>query len=122
MSKDKKKNNPLKFFMKWSYGEPKHPKDRYGRTWNTGIEVLPSGTGAIYQIVFDENTSLDEWRQKEIDRWEGLMKNFKKDKKIYSLDYTKDPNCSYYTEDSKNRMKEEIEEIESDENFIKWID
>ena len=96
----------LKFYLKWSYNEPKHPtKTIHKFTWETGIEMTIDGA----KLKFDENTTLNQWRESEIAKWEILMKNFKKDKKVISLDFEINP-----TDDK-------VKEIESYKNFIKWI-
>lgn len=96
-----------RFYLKWGYNEPRHPKETYGEfTWKTGI-----GTDLFkgYFLVFDEDTTLNQWRAKEIERWENLMKDFKQDNKVQSLAAVIRPN------------EERIKKIESDNNFIKWI-
>lgn len=96
-----------RFYLKWGYNEPRHPKETYGEfTWKTGI-----GTDLFkgYFLVFDEDTTLNQWRAKEIERWETLMKDFKQDNKVQSLAAVIRPN------------EEKIKKIESDNNFIKWI-
>jgi len=97
----------LKFYLKWGYDEPKHPKEVHGEyTWETGIRCdIHKG----YILMFDEDTTLNQWRTKEIERWENLMKDFKQDYKVQSLDYAIRP------------TKEKIKEIESDKNFIQWV-
>lgn len=96
----------LKFYLKWSYNEPKHPtKTMTESTWETGIEMTISGA----KLKFDENTTLNQWRESEITKWENLIKDFKKDKKVHSLDFEINP-----TDDK-------VKEIESDKNFIKWV-
>ena len=59
--------------------------------------------------MFDEDTTLNQWRAKEIEKWENLMKDFKQDNKVQSLAAVIRPN------------EEKIKKIESDNNFIKWI-
>ncbi len=99
--------NDLKFYLKWSYNEPKHPTKTINKfTWETGIEMTISGP----KLKFDENTTLNQWRESEITKWETLMENFKKDKKVISLDMEINPN------------EEKSKEIELDEDFIKWTD
>lgn len=97
----------VRFYLKWGYNEPQHPKETHGEfTWKTGI-----GTDLFkgYFLVFDEDTTLNQWRAKEIERWENLMKDFKQDNKVQSLATVIRPN------------EEKIKDIESDNNFIKWI-
>ena len=96
-----------RFYLKWGYNEPRHPKETHGEfTWKTGI-----GTDLFkgYFLVFDEDTTLNQWKAKEIERWENLMKDFKQDNKVQSLATVIRPN------------EEKIKDIESDNNFIKWI-
>jgi hypothetical protein len=97
----------LKFYLKWSYYEPEHPRETMTEwTWETGIEYTISGP----KLKFDENTSLSQWKKSEIDRWELLMKNFKKDQKLPKLDSEINPSL------------DKIKEIELDKDFIKWVD
>lgn len=97
----------LKFYLKWSYNEPKHPTKVMTKfTWGTGIEMTISGP----KLKFDGNTTLNQWREGEIDKWENLTSKFKKGKKIQSLDCEIRPSTR------------QIEKIESDKDFIKWID
>ena len=103
----KEVNTGLKFYLKWSYNEPKHPTKANSKfTWDTGIEMTILGP----KLKFDENTTLTQWRKSEIDKWENLMKDFKKDKKVHLLDFEVRPNV------------DRVKEIESDKNFIKWVD
>lgn len=96
----------LKFYLKWSYNEPKHPTKTIPKSiWETGIEMTISGA----KLKFNENTTLNQWRESEITKWENLMKDFKKDKKVHSLGFEINP-----TDDK-------VKEIESDKNFIKWV-
>ena len=96
----------LKFYLKWSYNEPKHPtKTMSEYTWETGIEYTICGA----KLKFDENTTFTQWKKSEIDKWENLMKDFKKDKKVHSLGFEINP-----TDDK-------VKEVESDKNFIKWV-
>lgn len=100
-------NTGLKFYLRWSYNEPKHPTKTMSKfTWETGIDMTILGP----KLKFDENTTLTQWRKLEIDKWENLMKDFKKDKKVQSLDFEIIPN------------EDKIKEVESDVDFIKWID
>ena len=97
----------LKFYLKWSYNEPKHPRETMTEwTWGTGIEMTISGP----KLKFDENTTLNQWREGEIDKWENLTSKFKKGKKIQSLDCEINPSL------------DKIKEIELDKDFIKWVD
>jgi hypothetical protein len=102
-----KEFKPLKCFLKWSYGEPKHPKESMTEfTWGSGINITIAGP----ELKFDENTTLSEWRQSEIKKWENLMEDFNKGKRIQQLDFRINPN------------RNDVEEVESDINFIKWVD
>jgi len=102
----KEEFNRLKCFLKWTYDEPKHPQESMTEfTWETGIEMTINGP----RLKFDENTTLNQWRESEITKWENLMKDFKKDKKVMSVDFTIQPN------------EKKVKEIELDKNFIKWI-
>jgi hypothetical protein len=75
-------------------------------TWGSGINMTISGP----ELKFDENTTLSEWRQSEIKKWENLMEDFNKDKRIQQLDFRINP------------TNNDVEEVESDINFIKWVD
>ena len=103
----KKIDTGIKYYLMWSYNEPIHPKESMTKfTWDTGIEMTINGP----RLMFDENTTLSQWKNSEINKWELLMGNFKKDKKIVSLG-------------SKIKPTEvEIKELESDDNFIRWAD
>lgn len=103
---NKEINTGLNFYLKWSYNEPKHPSKAMTKfTWETGIEMTILGP----KLKFDENTTLTQWRKSEIDKWENLMKDFKRDKKVHSLDFEINP------------TNDKVKEVESDKNFIKWI-
>lgn len=95
-----------KFFLKWSYGEIRHPQDSMTEyTWQTGIQMTMTGP----KLMFDENTTLAQWRESEIKKWEELVAIFKQEKKIKALDFVINP------------TEEKVKEIEDNENFIRWI-
>ena len=50
----------LKFYLKWSYNEPKHPtKTMSEYTWETGIEYTIDGA----KLKFDENTTFGQFKE-----------------------------------------------------------
>jgi hypothetical protein len=89
-----------KFYLTWSEVEPKHPKEVYGISWETGL--------SWYGTINPPDKSLNHWKQEQIERYENLMKEYQDNGKIRKLNQIFHP-----TEENKNR-------IESDVNFIEW--
>ncbi len=90
----------VKFYLTWSNLEPKHPKEVYGISWETGL--------MWYGQINSPDKSLNQWKQEQIERYENLMKEYRDNGKVRKLNQIFHP-----LESDKNR-------IESDINFIDW--
>lgn len=89
-----------KFYLVWSEEEPKHPKEVYKESWDSGL--------SWYGQINRTNKSLDDWKKEQIDRYESLMKEYQLYGRIKALRLAYHP------------TPEEIISIEKDKNFIEW--
>lgn len=90
------------FYLKWSFNPPKHPKEIYKNSWETGI--------SYYGRICPKTESLVDWQKKIIDRYEKLLKEYQDNGRLAQLNSIINPS------------KEDRMLIEKDPNFIEWVD
>jgi len=90
-----------KFYLTWSNVEPKHPKDVYGMSWESGL--------SWYGQINPSDKSLHQWKQEQLERYENLMREYQDNGgKVRKLNIILHP-----TEDDKNKIERYV-------NFIEW--
>jgi hypothetical protein len=89
-----------KNYLTWSDIEPKHPKDVYGISWETGL--------SWYGTINPPDKSLNQWKKEQIERYENLMKEYHDNGKVRKLNQIFHP------------TENDIKKIEENDNFIEW--
>ena len=89
-----------KFYLVWSEQEPKHPKEIYLQSWNSGL--------SWYGQINPPNQSLDDWKKEQLEKYDSLMKEYQFHGKIRALRIIYHPTI------------EDVASIEKDDNFIEW--
>jgi hypothetical protein len=90
----------IKFYITWSNEEPSHPKDAYEESWNSGVYWN--------RQINPPDKSLNQRKQEEVNKYTILMKNYRDNGKIKKLNQIFNP------------TEKDIQNIETDINFIEW--
>lgn len=89
-----------KFYLTYTTEQPKHPKETYGVSWNSGL--------AWYGQIYPSDISLNDWRKEQIEIYERLMKEYQANGKVPKI------NCIIHpTKDMESTIEESVD-------FIKW--
>ena len=54
----------FKFYLTWSEEKPKHPKEVYKQSWNTGL--------SWYGQINPQDKSFNEWKNDQIEKYKRL--------------------------------------------------
>lgn len=90
----------FKFYLTWSEEKPKHPKEVYKQSWNTGL--------SWYGQINPQDKSFNEWKNDQIEKYKTILKEYKDNGRVRKL------NQIYYPTNNDMSL------IESDTNFIQW--
>lgn len=90
-----------KFYLTWSEEKPIHPKEVYEQSWNTGL--------SWYGQINPTDKSLNDWKNEQVEKYEGLLKEYQDSGKVRKLNQIYHP------------TENDIISIEKDVNFIEWL-
>ena len=89
-----------RFYLTWSDEKPSHPKKVYKESWNSGL--------SWYGQINPSEKSLNLWKKEQVEKYDKLLKEYQDNGRIRKLNQIFHP-----TENNINK-------IESDDNFIEW--
>ena len=90
----------FRFYLTWCDEKPRHPKEVYQQSWNTGL--------SWYGSINPQDKSFNEWKNEQIEKYKTLLKEYKDNGRVMKLNQIYHP------------TNNDITLIESESNFIQW--